>query len=294
MKFFFLPLLLGSVFSPLPVTSSSKWNEAIPANKQVPTLVEVYAHRSPWETGLVYIDGKPVSLMKSPAGTITHELIHGTNAYLRSQKQNHAGFYIPLKGTVHFKETQAKRIRMSEFIPSELRGMDGLGGRFHQYIETPSGKEPDAGTYFDPSTGKKLWGETTVFYIWDEWNAYVYGGKTDLEAEQAFGKNYWDSLTGPIEFMIYSLAGLMAIENYDPPYTETEDYQKALLLFQFLAEQSMSLLRDGDQSSLEPGKAKHYLKTFQTSQSKEAIALRRFTIQTFGQEWSQRVLGIVD
>lgn len=294
MKLLLLSLLLDGFFLPISETASSKWNEAIPSSKRVPTLVEVYAHRSPWETGIVNIDGKSVSLMQSPAGTITHELIHGINAYLRSQKQNHSGFYIPFKGYIHLKETLAKRQELSQFIPEELRGMDGKGGRFHQYIETASGKEPDAGTYFDPSTGKKLWGETTIFYIWDEWNAYVYGGKTDLEAEKAFGKTYWDSLTGPVEFMIYSLAGLMAIHQLDPDYLQSESYQKAKVLFEFLSQETMDLLEAGNESSLEPQKARQYLEVFMNSSSRQAENLRQFTIQTFGKEWSRQVLGFRD
>jgi len=294
MKFFLLSLLLEGFFLPLAETPHSKWNEVIPTQKRVPTLEEVYAHRSPWETGIVYADGKSVSLMQSPTGTITHELIHGINAYLRSQKQNQAAFYIPKEGYVAIQETKAKRTLLPSLIPQELRGIDGKGGRFHQYIETPSGKEPDAGTYFDPSSGKKLWGETTVFYIWDEWNAYVYGGITDLEAEKAFGKNYWDSLTGPVEFMIYALAGLMAIQKQDPDYVKTESYQQAKILYEFLAQETMNLLEAGRESSLEPQKARRYLEVFMNSPSQQAQMLRQFIVENFGKSWSQEVLGFRD
>jgi hypothetical protein len=267
---------LAPVFFEIPETQKSQWNEPIPENKTTPSLTDVYAHRSPWENGIVYVEGHKVSLMLSPSGTIAHELIHGINNYWRSMKSLQATFYVPYQGGVILKETKAKRIHLSQFIPEELRGIDGNGGRFYQYIETQSGKEPDAGTYFDPSNGKKLWGETTAYYIWDEWNAYIYGGRTDLEAEERFGKESWDSLTGPVEFMIYSLAGLMAMEKEDPAYFHSQDFHAAKDLFAFFAEETKKLLSDGKNSSLSPEKAERYLEVFRTSQSPKAKAMRDF------------------
>ncbi|NDG27381.1 MAG: hypothetical protein EB120_09425, partial [Proteobacteria bacterium] len=188
------------------------------------------------EDGIVYVNGKKVSKLLEPTGTIAHELIHGINSYLRGYKKGHSGFYVPYVGAAQLKDTRAKRNQLAAFIPKELRGIDGNGGRFHQYVQTAAGTEPDAGTYFDPSSGQKLWGQTDVFYIWDEWNAYIYGGRADLEAEQKFGPEHWDSMTGPVEFMIYSLAGLMAIQQYDQTYGQSSDFEDAKALFIFLAE----------------------------------------------------------
>lgn len=279
-------------FFDIPTTEHSNWNEPIPENKVTPTLVDVYSHRSPWETGIVYIGGKKVSLMQSPAGTITHELIHGINSYWRSLKSLQATFYVPGKGGFVLKETKAKRIHLSQFIPRELRGIDGNGGRFYQYIETQAGKEPDAGTYFDPSTGKKLWGETTVYYIWDEWNAYIYGGQADLESEERFGAENWDSLTGPVEFMVYCLAGLMAIEKQDPSYFKSTDFQEAKTLFAFFTEEMMRLLSAGQTSSLYPQKAFEYLERFRKSPTPAAATMREFVRTHLGAEWAKVVLGI--
>lgn len=284
---------LSPVFFPHPTTVNAKWNEAIPSNKETPTLREVYDHRAPWEDGIVYVEGKKVSKMTTPAGTIAHELIHGINSYLRSQKNNQPAFYVPSHGALFFEKTKAKRVQIAQFIPLELRGMEGNGGgRFHDYIQTKAGKEPDAGTYFDPSTGKKLWGETDIFYIWDEWNAYIYGGRTDLEAEQLHGKEGWDSMTGPVEFLIYSLGGLMAIQKCDPSYFQSPAFQEVKAAFSFLAEETLSLLSDGHGTSLKPERANAYLERFRLSQSQQAEALRTFVRKEFGDDWAKNVLGI--
>ncbi|NBX75861.1 MAG: hypothetical protein EBQ92_04860 [Proteobacteria bacterium] len=286
-------LVVGLVFHPLTPTTNAKWNEAIPANKETPTVREVYAHRAPWEDGVVYVDGQKVSKMTTPAGTIAHELIHGINGYLRSLKSNKPAFYVPFHGAFYFEPTRAKRVQIAQFIPMELRGIEGnAGGRFHDYIQTKEGKEPDAGTYFDPSTGKKLWGETDVFYIWDEWNAYIYGGRTDLEAEALHGKECWDSMTGPVEFMIYSLGGMMAIKQCDATYFQSPAFQDVKTAFIFLAEETMRLLSDSKGSSLQPEKSNRYLDRLRTATSKQASEMRDFIRQEFGDSWSREVLGI--
>jgi len=273
-------------------TLHAKWNEAIPAHKETPTLREIYDHRAPSEDGIVYINGKAVSKMTTPAGTISHELIHGINSHLRSQRKNQPSFYVPTHGSLSFKTTQAKRLHIAAFIPQELRGILGDGkGRFEDYIQTASGKEPDAGTFFDPSTGKKLWGETDVFYIWDEWNAYIYGGRTDLEAEQLHGKENWDSMTGPVEFMIYALGGLMAIHRCDPSFYQSPAFQEVKLAFAFFAEETLKLLSDGEGSSLHPEKSEAYLQRFRTSSSPQAVALRKFLQTELGKAWTQAHFG---
>ncbi len=302
MKLLFMSLMLVfsacaanhiPVFNPLAPTLNAKWNEAIPSNKETPTVREVYDHRAPWEDGIVYVNGQKVSKMTTPAGTIAHELIHGINAYLRSLKKNKPAFYVPFQGAFYFEPTQAKRIHIAQFIPQELRGIEGNGGgRFHDYIQTRDGKEPDAGTYFDPSTGKKLWGETDVFYIWDEWNAYIYGGRADLEAEALHGKEFWDSLTGPVEFMIYSLGGMMATKRCDASYFKSPAFQEVKAAFVFLAEETMKLLSESQVSSLQPKKSNAYLERLRTSSSKQASEMRDFIRQEFGDSWSREVLGL--
>jgi len=281
------------VFETLNPTLNAKWNEPIPSKKETPTLREIYNHRAPWEDGVVFVEGKKVSKMTTPAGTIAHELVHGINGYLRSLKKNQPAFYAPLHGALYFENTRALRLQIAQFIPKELRGMEGDGGgRFSDYIQTQNGQEPDAGTYFDPATGKKLWGETDVFYIWDEWNAYIYGGRTDLEAEQLHGKEGWDSMTGPVEFMIYSLGGLMAIQKCDPAYFNSSRFEKVKVAFMFFAEETVALLSEGQGTSLKPERADAYLERFRLSNSVQAEALRTFVLQVFGADWAKGVLGI--
>jgi len=278
-------------FHVLAPTQNAKWNEPIPANKDVPMVRETYKHRAPFEDGVLYVNGKKVSKMAEPAGTIAHELTHGTNAHLRNLKTGFSGFFVPYHGALYLKNTHAKRVQLAQFIPEELRGIEGTGGRFHDYVQTASGKEPDAGTYFDPSNGKKLWGETDVFYIWDEWNAYLNGGRAYLEAEQKYGKENWDGLTGPMEFLVYSLAGLRAIQAHDKAYSDSVHYQEAKRVFMFFAEETVKLLEEGRESSLSPQKAEAYLERLRFSKSIDALELRRFAQSELGSDWTSEVLG---
>ena len=278
-------------FHPLAPTQNAKWNEPIPENKDVPMVRETYKHRAPFEDGVLYVNGKKVSKMEEPSGTIAHELTHGTNSHLRNLKKGFSGFFVPYQGALYVKDTRAKRIHLAQFIPEELRGIDGTGGRFHDYVQTASGQEPDAGTYFDPTNGKKLWGETDVFYLWDEWNAYLNGGRAYLEAEQKFGKENWDGLAGPVEFLVYSLAGLRAIQAHDKAYYESAHYQEAKSVFTFFAEETVKLLEEGQDSSLSPQKAEAYLERLRFSKSIDALELRQFIQSEFGSDWTSRVLG---
>ncbi|NBV50364.1 hypothetical protein EBR78_03970 [bacterium] len=284
--------LANPAFVEVPLTAKAKWNEPVPSNKEVPTVREVYNHRAPGEDGIVYENGKKASKMASPAGTIAHELVHGINSHWRNLRSGHAAFYVPFVGVAYLKNPMAKRIQMATLIAPELRGIDGTGGRFHEYIQTKAGGEPDAGTYFDPSNGKKLWGETDVFYIWDEWNAYIVGGRAYLEAEQTFGPERWDGLTGPVEFMIYAAAGLQAIQKHDLSYYQSAHYKEAKDLFAFFAEETVKLLSDGKGSTLKGEKAEAYLERLRGSQSPQAVQLREFLRAEFGADWTSHTLGL--
>lgn len=278
-------------FVDLPETLNAKWNEPIPHEKDVPVVREVYKHRAPFEDGMVMVNGKRVSKMTESAGTIAHELTHGINSYLREQKKNTSGFFVPYRGAIYLKDTRAKRIHVAELVPVELRGIEGNGGRYHEYVQTATGTEPDAGTYFDPTSGKKLWGESDVFYLWDEWNAYLNGGRAYLEAEQTFGTSESDGLTGPVEFLVYALAGLRAISLHDSNYYRGSNYEDAKTTFKFFAEETLKLLEDGKQSSLSPRKAEDYLNRFKFSQTVQAQALRQFAQSELGSDWTFNVLG---
>lgn len=252
---------------------------------------EVYNHRAPFEDGYVFVEGKKISKMSESSGTIAHELTHGINSYLRETKRGFSGFFVPYQGALFLKNTQAKRIHLARFIPKELRGIEGTGGRFHEYVETASGREPEAGTYFDPTSGKKLWGESDVFYLWDEWNAYLNGGRAYLESEQIFGNRESDGLTGPAEFLVYAVAGLRAIQQFDPAFYQTPDYEIVKNAFRFFAEETLKLLSDGKRSALSPQKAEAYLARLRLSPSIEVLELRQFMQKELGRGWTLKILG---
>ncbi|NDG27380.1 MAG: hypothetical protein EB120_09420 [Proteobacteria bacterium] len=183
-----------------------KWKDNIPYHKDVPILRNVYEHRAPQEAGILFVNGKQASMMSEDTGTIAHELTHGINSHLEKDNPDFAGFYVPGKGSVLVQKPLARRVHIAPFIPKELRGIDGDGGRFNTYIQDKHGREPDAGSPF--VDGTKQVGAANALYPWDEWNSYINGAKAALQAEQKFGKQNSDYLTGPVEFSIYALGSM--------------------------------------------------------------------------------------
>ncbi|NDD05460.1 MAG: hypothetical protein EB078_11180, partial [Proteobacteria bacterium] len=173
-----------------------KWKDNIPYHKDVPILRNVYEHRAPQEAGILFVNGKQASMMSEDTGTIAHELTHGINSHLEKDNPDFAGFYVPGKGSVLVQKPLARRVHIAPFIPKELRGIDGDGGRFNTYIQDKHGREPDAGSPF--VDGTKQVGAANALYPWDEWNSYINGAKAALQAEQKFGKQNSDYLTGPV------------------------------------------------------------------------------------------------
>lgn len=266
------------------------WREIIPENKDVPILRDIYEHRAPKEAGILFVNGKKASMMSEDTGTVAHELTHGIHSYLEKDSSDFAGFYVPGKGAVRVQKSLARRIDIAQFIPKELRGIDGDGGRFNTYLQDKHGREPDAGSPF--IDGKKQVGAANALYPWDEWVSYINGAKAALQAEKGFGKQNSDYLTGPVEFSIYALGSMMAMKKLDPKYANSDAFRNMKKAYAYFARESMRVLKAGRDTSLRADKGEAYLERFRNSDSAEARAMKEFLVSEFSAEWTAQTFGI--
>ncbi|NBW98233.1 hypothetical protein EBR03_01540 [bacterium] len=265
------------------------WRETIPENKDVPILRDIYEHRAPKEAGILFVNGKKASMMSEDTGTVAHELTHGIHSYLEKGSSDFAAFYVPGKGAVKVQKSLVRRIDIAPFIPKELRGIDGDGGRFHTYIQDKHGREPEAGTPF--IDGKKQVGSANALYPWDEWVSYINGAKAALQAEKEFGKQNSDYLTGPVEFSIYALGSMMAVKKLDPKYASSDAFLNMKKAYAYFTRESMRVLKAGRETSLRADKGEAYLERFRKSNSTEARAMKDFIVSEFGAEWTAHTFG---
>jgi len=184
--------------------------EPEPKPEVVPEFTDVPKYRD-YEGDSVYADVLSHS-SDSPFGnghgraTNVHETAHGIHASLRNTHRRSGtkinGFYVLEGRGVIIEEPNMRKSRVAEFVPQNLRSY-----RYSTYI-----------------TGQRAWDDTPL-YIYDEWNAYVLGGMTNVDdVNKGVYKGGWtDGVSGCIGFSIYAVATAMAIQKYDPNYWETNE-----------------------------------------------------------------------
>jgi len=175
----------------------------------IPTFVEVPKFRTSPESS-VYGDVISHS-QEAPFGdahgraTNAHETGHGIHSYLRnkyssemSKKVN--GFY-GLEGRgIIIEEPNIRKSQINRFVPQILRSY-----RYQTYL-----------------AGQQEWDDTPL-YIYDEWAAYVLGGKCNIDdVQNGRYKGEWtDGVSGCLDFSIYAIALSMAVKQSDPSYWES-------------------------------------------------------------------------
>ncbi|HUQ05364.1 MAG TPA: hypothetical protein VM261_22835 [Kofleriaceae bacterium] len=221
------------------------------------------ANHLPSSYGNQYWDDDPI--------TAGHETSHGIHAHLRvyvhqgNERVN--AFYVLGDKAAYVVEPGIRKSAIATHVPVSLRG-----SRFSLYI-----------------TGQVAWDDTPL-YIWDEWNAYVNGAEVgvDLATHGLWTRGWRDAVMGPIEFNVYALATAKAVQAGDPTYFASNTQFKEFLAWNL--RRSMDLFRAGrvlpDFTWEDQDDYYDKLKT-----SADADALRRFTRQTFGADWTLVVMG---
>ena len=194
--------------TPLPHTPD-KPEPQKPQPEVIPIFVEVPEFRKS-EEGSVYGDILSHS-QEAPFGdahgraTNAHETGHGIHSYLRNKYTREMGkkvngFYcLGGRGCV-IEEPKIRKSDANKFVPENLRSY-----RWSTYM-----------------TGQMAWDDTPL-YIYDEWVAYVLGGKTNVDDVQhgRYKGGWTDGVSGCLGFSIYATAICMAVKEKDPAYWES-------------------------------------------------------------------------
>jgi len=202
-----------------------------------------------------------------------HEISHGIHAYVRNNYNNTGsqanGFYVLDDKAVIVKEPNIRKSDIIPYIPSSLRGM-----RYDLYV-----------------AGQTEWDDTPL-YIWDEWNAYVNGTEVGVDVAQAGNWNggQQDVCMGPLEFVVYSLAIGMAVEDNDPGYFDSYDQFREFLAWEL--DRAMRVFRTcqtlddfGTWESIDT-----YYENLRTSA--DAAPFRAFITNTYGSAFAAQVLDL--
>jgi hypothetical protein len=221
------------------------------------------ANHLPASYGDQYWDDDPI--------TAGHETSHGIHAHLRvyiyTGDERVNAFYVLGDKAAYVVEPGIRKSAVAAQVPASLRG-----SRYSLYV-----------------TGQTAWDDTPL-YLFDEWNAYVNGAEVgvDMATHGLWNRGWRDAVMGPIEFNVYALATAMAVKAGDPTYFASNTQFKEFLAWNL--RRSMELFRAGralpdfawdDQDA--------YYDTLGTSA--DADALRRFTRDTFGADWTMAVMG---
>jgi hypothetical protein len=132
--------------------------------------------------------------------TDAHETTHMINNEIRNANQStgrNNGFYLGNDKGMVLLEPAIRKSAVATYVPKPLRG-----SRYALYV-----------------TGQTDWDDRAL-YIFDEWVAYVNGGRTgvDLVEKNKFKESWTDGVMGLLEFSIYGTAVSMAIAAGDSGY----------------------------------------------------------------------------
>lgn len=175
----------------------------------LPKFIDVPQFRTPPEQS-VYGDVLAHS-QKTPFGdsngraTNAHETGHDIHSYLRNKytseiKKKVNGFYVLQGRGIIIEEPNIRKNQINSFVPQSLRSY-----RYSKYL-----------------VGQQEWDDTPL-YIYDEWSAYVLGGKCNVDdVQNGRYKGEWtDGVSGCLDFSIYAISLAMTVKEKDPVYWES-------------------------------------------------------------------------
>lgn len=248
-------------------------DQPLPPQKQpvVPTFVDISVFRSTGETGTVYNDvlsHSPTAPFGNEHGRSTnvHETAHGIHSYLRN-KYNASlgkrvnGFYVLQGRGVIVEEPNIRKSQINKFVPEILRSY-----RFDTYLQK-----------------QEAWDDTPL-YIYDEWVAYVLGGRCNVDdVKQGNHKEGWkDGVSGCLGFSIYAIATAMAVHEHDPEYWENNKQFKDFTIW-MLRESYETFLSGRNMEEFRWQKQEDLLNNFLTSS--EAEPMRKFVKEHLDGIW---------
>jgi hypothetical protein len=123
-----------------------------------------------------------------------HECTHGINSQIRNAGPSGCnGFYFLMDRAFRVQEPEIRKSACIPFIPSSLRF-----SRYSLYVE-----------------GQSEW-ENQPLYIFDEWVAYQNGAACVIDLGKDYNEGSTDYIFGPVEFIAYGTAVVMAANAKEP------------------------------------------------------------------------------
>lgn len=131
--------------------------------------------------------------------TDVHETSHFISSALRKDRMGYNAFYILDGSAAIVKEPPTTIGEVAEYVPKNLRGY-----RYKLYFVEQ----------------RRYWDEQPL-YIAEEWNCYTLGGMTaidDYNNKRELERT--DAVSGMFEFMVYSIALAICVQDKCPEYWE--------------------------------------------------------------------------
>lgn len=198
--------------------------------------------------------------------TNAHETAHGIHNILRNQhsislKKKVNGFYALQGRGVIIEEPKIRISFVNHFVPEVLRSY-----RWKLYFED-----------------QKDWDDRPL-YILDEWSSYIIGAKVSVDdvKNNRHKEEWYDGVSGCLDFSIYSLGLCMAIKRSDPEYWDQNTQFKNFVNMQL--HESNAIFLEGSQ--LEEFKSERQDKLlYQLLNSKDAEPHRDMLRKHFNGVW---------
>lgn len=237
----------------------------------VPEFTNLPVFRSTNESGSVYNDVLSHSPVvpygdKNGRSTNVHETAHGIHSYLRNKYTNELskrvnGFYVLEGRAVIVEEPNIKKSQINRFVPQNLRSY-----RYNTYLAE-----------------QKAWDDVPL-YIYDEWVAYVLGGKSAIDdVENGRHNDQWsDGVSGCLDFSIYAIATAMAVHEHDPEYWKNNKQFRDFTIW-MLRESYETFMAGRNMKEFRWDKQEELLKELLTS--KEAEPMRLFIVEHLDGIW---------
>ncbi len=217
-------------------------------------------------------------------GSSAHERVHGVNAIGRRVLGNGTGTALQVgfdeKGNpvvVYIEEPKGTISQANNYMPNFIK-VSGSG--WETYVRKNI-----------ESSDPNKWTEIT--YLFDEQSAYIIGSNAYLKNKDA---SLYLSLERTSEFAIIAMSASSFIKDSDPSYFENSNF-KSLLKLQI--ERSMDVIGRGLQAEtnipsdqVRIARINSIMNRMQTSP--EMKKTRQLMIDTYGKEWTGRVLGFTN
>lgn len=204
----------------------------------------------------------------SDKDTWAHETTHGIHSWLNnnmSKGQNVYHLYVGKDKAAAIKKPKFKIENVANLIPKSMQQ-----SRYNLYLVKQRGD----------------WNNEPV-YLWDEWVAYCNGAECGIELVKkgTYKPSKNDANWGVLEFGVYATYVAIAQQKYDPNY----DNKQMLEFLAWNLDRGMKIYNEGQTLEVYNWDNGKYLKHLQTSG--DAAEFRKFLTDSYGPEWTKKLLG---